>query len=336
MKIGFFNNQLDERATWQSYLYAKYARQFLGHETAIYYPATPYHETLHPRKKSWWKTWLRPGRNTPAKTPYDQQMADRILRDGMAVVAKPLDADFGELDALHHVKSGERDGFIPRGTRYWVHAVFNASQPHGDRYRAVSQWLARRDGADFVPHIVEVAQDGQDLRQELGIPPEAFVFGRFGGYETFDIPWVWEAVKEVVARSPRAYFLFANTDVKVRHPRIIGLPTIYDGQVSLEVQKRRFINTSNAMLHARKRGETFGIAIGEFALCGKPVLTHDQSPELAQVDMLGQPQRYSDKAALVRLLDKGLAGDFPPEDGGYYRQCTPEKVMAIFAEKFIQ
>jgi hypothetical protein len=336
MKIGFFNNQIDERATWQTYLYAKYARKFLGHETAIYYPATPYHETLHPKKRGWLRKWLRPAGGPLQKTPCHQKMADRMMRDGIPVVATRLDADFGGLDALHHVKSGEQDGFIPRGTKYWVHAVFHATQPHGNRYLAVSRWLGRRDGTAFVPHIVEVADDPNDLRQELGIPADAFVFGRFGGYETFDIPWVWAAIKEVLGRCPKAWFLFANTEIKLRHERVIGLPTIYDNQVSLEVQKRRFINTSNAMLHARTRGETFGIAIGEFAICDKPVLTHAQSPELAQLDMLSQPLAYQDQADLVRWLEKGVAGEFPAEDGGYYKNCTPEKVMAIFDQGFIR
>ena len=142
MRIGFFNNQIDERATWQTYLYAKYLRKYLGHSAVILYPATPYSNTF-PRPK--WSRRFRsrlPWAKT-RKTEFDQKMADRIARDGIPVEQIALDADFGRVDAVHHVKSGENDGFIPRGTRYLVHAVFNASQPHGDRYVAVSPWLGR-------------------------------------------------------------------------------------------------------------------------------------------------------------------------------------------------
>lgn len=336
MKIGFFNNQIDERATWQTYLYAKYARSILGHSPTIFYPDTPYHLQLKPRRKRWFQDWFKRNKKTDENTPYDQRMADRIIRDGIEIVKTRLDADFSQVDALHHVKSGEIDGFFPRGTRYWVHAVFNASQPHGDRYVAVSNWLGRRDGTDFVPHIVHLADDQQNLRRELGIPLDAFVFGRFGGRDTFDIPWVWEAVRDMVNNHKNVYFLFANTEMKAEHKQIMCLPTIYDGPVSLEIQKRRFINTADAMLHARTRGETFGIAIGEFALCGKPVMTYAKSPELAHVEMLEHPLCYSDKTELKRLIEKGLAGEFPKESGGAYQNCTPEKVMKIFDEKFIR
>jgi hypothetical protein len=335
MKIGFFNNQIDERATWQAYLYAKYMKVFLGHTPVILYPATPYANSF-PRPKLSRRLRHRLPWAKVKKPGFDQKMADRIKRDGVQVDEIQLDADLGHLDALHHIKSGENDGFFPRGTRYWVHAVSNASQPHGDRYMAVSQWLGRRDGASFVPHIVEVADDPQDMRRELSIPMDAVVFGRFGGRETFDIPWVWEVIQDAVARFKNVYFLFANTETKLHHDHVISLPTIYDNQVSLEVQKRRFINTCDAMLHARTCGETFGIACGEFALCGKPVLTYAQSPALSHIELLGHPLRYNDPKELTSWIERGASGDLPREDGGAYRNCTPEKVMSIFDQRFIR
>ena len=45
------------------------------------------------------------------------------------------------------------------------------------------------------------------------------------------------------------------------------------------------------MIHARQEGESFGIAVGEFSFCNKPVITYSQSPE---------------KNHLVTLGDKGL------------------------------
>jgi hypothetical protein len=337
MKIGFLNNRIDERGAWQTFLYAKYVHLLLGHSTAILYPSVEYDVFFRPKKRRWLSRLLPiSSAKARAKPHYDQKIAARMIRDGFQVIETDWDADFSSWDALYHMKSGENDGFSPRGTRYWVHAVFNATQPHGDRYIAASQWLSRRDGTPFVPAIVDMADDLQNLRLELGIPSEAVVFGRFGGRDTFDIPWVWEAIEEVVTHIKNVYFVFVNTDTKRRHERIISLPTIYDGPVSLEVQKRRFINTCDAMLHARMRGETFGIAPAEFALCGKPVLTYTGSPELSHLEMLSHPLGYRDKAELVRLLEQGVAGEFPPEDGGYYRNCTPEKVMAVFDEKFIR
>jgi glycosyltransferase involved in cell wall biosynthesis len=339
MKIGFLNNRIDERGAWQTFLYAKYCHLLLGHSTAVLYPTVEYDAFFRPKKRPWYDRFL-PKSAAPArastKPHFDQKIADRMIRDGIPVVETAWDADFSAWDAIYHMKSGENDGFSPRGTRYWVHAVFNAAQPHGDRYIAASQWLSQRDGAPFVPAIVDLATDSQDLRKELGIPAEAVVFGRFGGRDTFDIPWVWDGLEEVVARLSNVYFLFANTDTKKHHKQIISLPTIYDGEVSLEVQKRRFINTCDYMLHARKRGETFGIAPAEFALCGKPVLTYGKSPEISHIEMLAHPICYRDQAELVGLVENCASGKTHVEDGGGYRNCTPEKVMAIFDEKFIR
>ena len=337
MKIAFLNNRIDERGSWQTFLYAKYTHLILGHSTSILYPSLEYDACFRPKKRRWFRRWFgKASAPKSAKPHYDQNIAARMMREGFAVRETDWDADFSGWDALYHMKSGENDGYSPRGTRYWVHAVFDAAQPHGDRYVAASQWLSRRDGTPYVPAIVEQVDDWQNRREELGIPANAVVFGRFGGRDTFDIPWAWDAVQDVVTRFQNVYFVFVNTNVKRRHDRILDLPTIYDGEVSQEVQKRRFINTCDYMLHARTRGETFGIAPAEFALCGKPVLTYGKSPEKSHIDMLSKPQCYHDKAELVRLLEKGVAGDLPAEDGGHYRECTPENVMPIFAEKFIR
>jgi hypothetical protein len=339
MRIGFLNNQICERgSTWQAYLYARYAKNILGHSAAMLYPTTRYM-----MDHSWWtrstRKWMAhfsARRRAKEQVPYDEKMADRIRRDGVEIIQTRLDADFSSFDAIHHFKLGKIDRFRPKGTRYWVHAVFDASQPHGERYAAVSRWLGQRDNAPFVPNLVERPDDIQNLRQELGIPTDGVVFGRYGARDTFDIPWVWDVVGESLAQSKNIFFLFANTDVKLRHERVFDLPTMYDGEVPLEIQKRRFVNTCNAMLHARERGETFGIAVGEFAVCGKPVLTYARSPERSHLDMLNNPVLYNDAAELRRAIEKIVSGDAPVENGGSYLDCTPEKVMQKFKQVFIQ
>ncbi len=338
MRIGFLNQQIDEvGTTWQAYLYAKYARDILGHSVEVLYPADPYlyGHSLWTRLTRTWASRLSASRKARARH-YDQKIADKIIRAGIPVIETRLNGNFSHLDAIHHLKFGKNDGFRPRVKRYWVHAVFDASQPHGDRYAAISHWSGREHSVPVVPHIVEVADDSQDMRRELNIPPHAVVFGRFGGRNSFDIPWVWEAIADALKRWDHVYFMFANTDVKMRHERIINLPTMYDSDVSLEVQKRRFVNTSDAMLHARERGEMFGIAVGEFALCGKPVLTYAQSRERAHLEMLRHPALYSDLAQLKRRIEMMVAKELPPEDGGAYRDCTPEKVIKMFEQVFIQ
>ena len=339
MRIGFLDNQICERgSTWQSYLYAKYARTILGHSSALLYPTARYmyDDSAWTRRKRLWLAKFSSKYRDKIRVHYDAKIANRIIRDGMEVIQVPLDGDFSQFDAIHHFKFGLDDTFRPRGTRYWVHAVSNGSQPHGERYAAVSSWLGRVSGIPFVPNLIECPEDTADLRSELGIPADGIVFGRYGGRQTFDIPWAWDAIHQSLAEVSNIFFLFANTDVKLKHERIFDLPTMYDGEVPLEIQKRRFVNTSNAMLHARELGETFGIACGEFAVCGKPIVTYAKSPERSHIEMLSHPVFYQDAAELKRAIALVAAGDAPPENGGAYRDCTPDKVMKIFDDVFIR
>jgi hypothetical protein len=76
--------------------------------------------------------------------------------------------------------------------------------------------------------------------------------------------------------------------------------------------------------------------VGEFALCGKPTLTYGQSPELAHVEMLSHPLVYNSPDELKDWIEKLASGELPAEDGGAYRNCTPENVMEIFDRQFIR
>ena len=45
-----------------------------------------------------------------------------------------------------------------------------------------------------------------------------------------------------------------------------------------QIDKVRFIQTCDMMIHGRTVGETFGIAIGEFSFYNKPVMTNFSVP----------------------------------------------------------
>ena len=119
-----------------------------------------------------------------------------------------------------------------------------------------------------VPHMINIPVHDEHMREELHIPVDAIVIGRYGGLYQFDIGMAHEAIKEILDKKEDIYFLFANTHVFYTHPRIIYLNTI----VNLH-DKAKFINTCNAMIHARSDGESFGLAIGEFSTLNKPVIT---------------------------------------------------------------
>ena len=89
------------------------------------------------------------------------------------------------------------------------------------------------------------------------------------------------------------------------------------------------------MLHARKRGETFGMAIAEFSSCNKPVFTWSGSEEKAHIDMLGHKAVvYNDQIDLENLLlDYKIVND---TDYNAYSDYTPEKVIKTFEDVFLK
>ena len=100
-------------------------------------------------------------------------------------------------------------------------------------------------------------------------------------------------------------------------------------------EKAKFLATCDAMLHARCHGETFGLAVGEFAVLGKPVITFADSRERANLEMLGrQSLQYRHAGELIKILR-----DFRPhrtQGTEYEIFADPKVVMEIFRKKFLE
>jgi hypothetical protein len=302
MNIGFMSNQLDVRGTGNAlYNYAHYNEELLGNKSSIYTFSSGRHDK-------------------DAYLAFEKRFGPINFISG----------GFSKLDALYHIKSGYKDGFNPN-IPYLVHSVFDNS-PHGDVYATISPWMGARFNLPFVPHMVDIFPTDDNLRDQLSIPTGAVVFGRYGGTDSFDISFVWSTISNIILDREEPYFLFMNTndtDINIyRDNRVIFLPSTVD-----PYEKRRFINTCDAMIHARARGETFGLAVGEFALAGKPILTYANSPEKAHLQELGNfALTYTDPNSLYKQFLKIIKG---PLVSWGYGQYTPENVMKKFKEVFL-
>lgn len=231
------------------------------------------------------------------------------------------------LDWVYVIKSGERDMWMTNRCKTLVHCVFTTRFPHGTVYSAISETLNRLHGTrvPVLPHMISVADHRESFREELGIPATATVLGRYGSFDSFDIPFVHDAIVEALDADPTLVFVAMNTKEFAQHPRIRYLPRTTSAEV-----KRKFINTCDGMLHARSRGETFGLSCGEFAVCGKPILTYANSPERAHIDTLGSAcTLYASKEDLVQSLATGSWKKDMTDNG--YLQYTPERVMRTFS-----
>jgi hypothetical protein len=99
-------------------------------------------------------------------------------------------------------------------------------------------------------------------------------------------------------------------------------------------EKAAFFATCDAMIHARDTGETFGLAVAEFAVLAKPVITFEGSKERAHLEMLGdQALLYRNPHQLTQLLQ-----DFQPHktNGTAYELfADPKVVMDIFQQRYL-
>lgn len=246
-------------------------------------------------------------------------------------------------DVFYCLKGGFNDGISTKSIKMCVHCVFRHTDFHGDVYAYISNWLAAEmtgGKQPFVPHVVHLPEVEGDLRASLGIPKDAIVFGRSGGLKTFNLRMAHAAVRKISAARNDVYFLFLNTE-PVRRGRldrralqsdhIIYLPPTTD-----LVSKVLFINTCDAMLHARSDGETFGLAVAEFSIKNKPVFTYSASEDKAHIQMLGEKGLLYDNADdLFRMLM-----DFRPDPSknwdAYSRDYNPKAVMAKFEDVFLK
>jgi hypothetical protein len=317
MKVAFHINHLDLRGTGVAvYLYAHHNEAILGNESVIVCPsrsAQPLYQDERSEEHF--------ERRFPVHRYEDFQEVDKLL-ERLGV------------DVFYTIKSGQRDEILSKACRTGVHAVFQHYEPHGDVYAYVSEWLARTmgDGDNpWVPHIVDLPDIAEDMREALSIPRDAIVFGRHGGSDTFDIDFAHKAVRKTAQRRPHLYFVFLNTEPFCDPlPNVIHLPGTAD-----PVEKVRFINTCDAMLHARTQGETFGCAIAEFSARNKPIITFRGGPDQAHLELLGDKGiYYESRRELMRVLR-----DFEPsphEDWDVYsKPFGPDSVMERFKQVFL-
>lgn len=317
-RLIFQTTQLSLRGTEIAvYDYARFNEELLGNESVILFDETS------------------PLNNAEVIRKFEARFPVFAYQDKNEVDRQVAAQD---ADLLYFIKLDRNNFRLSAVAPTAVHEVFpvKPSLFHGAAYAFVSDWLSRtfsNGRVPTVPHIVTLPDVTGDLRAELGIPAEATVFGCYGGHECFDIPFARRIVKEVAQDYANIHFIFMNIDAFTSHSHIHFLP----GNSSLEY-KVRFINSSDAMLHARRRGETFGLAIAEFSIRNKPVLTWSLSGERNHIDVLGKRGLfYRGPRELRRIITNFDRVAMAARDWDCYsRVFSPAAVMARFDEHFIR
>ena len=322
MKIAFHTNTLSNRGTTVAILdYAKYNQELLGNDSVIVYPLNfsdpgiPVDSLTRPEiVESVSKEFTVFGYSS------QEQLEQYCLDNG--------------IDYTYYIKAGFNDGQLNSATKNIVHAVFQANNPHGDRYAYISDWLSQKmsnNSIDFVPHIVDLPKTVvSNYREKLGIPEDKIVVGRIGGFHQFDIRWVLETVANFAYNNPNYVFIFVNTFKFVELPNILFLDSIFDEQ-----EKTDFILSCDAMIHARSDGESFGLAICESLFHNKPVFCYNGGRDKHHIELLQDTNLLYNTPEDLWLKMLNIKNNYHYEYSKLVQQFTPELVMEKFNKVFL-
>jgi glycosyltransferase involved in cell wall biosynthesis len=317
MRVLFHANTLNYRGTTVAVTdYARYNQEILGNESVIVY-----NDSLG----------------------YDKDMgSEQVVVDNLKKSFNVIGYKEGDLegviekegiDTAYFIRAGNKEP-LPNNVKTAVHAVFQFNEPHGDKYAYISEWLSKEMSGGripFVPHIVNLPKPTKTFREHLGIRPDQKVIGRIGGYFTFDIPYVKNLIEQLVTQTDEFVFLFVGTDPFISHPNVMFINEIHDVQ-----KKANFIETCDAMLHARSRGESFGISIAEFLSFNKPVFAWNNGYDRNHLDMLkNSGTLYNNSIELKQMLS--CLDSFAKSEDWSKRvsEFKPESVMKKFKDVFL-
>jgi hypothetical protein len=237
-----------------------------------------------------------------------------------------------ECDYMYVLKYGHNDGILHKEAKNLIHVVFPSYDPHGHVYAYVSEWLAKSYGygSVYVPHMINLPEHQENYREYFNIKDKLTV-GWYGG-NNFEIPFAQQAVIQAAKMRSDIVFLFMNQDPFCDLENVIFIQSTVDLK-----EKVAFINTCDIMIHARERGETFGLAIGEFSTKNKPIITYSLSPEKSHIEILGDKGfYYYDYNSLLEILLHITYTDIKNIDWNCYKNFTPEKIMDIFNQVFLK
>ena len=323
MNIGFFVRHFTERGTEVAiYDYAKYNKSILKNNSYIIcFNQKAQQEMRFPS----------------TRISYDKfKMEFPIIEINNIADMKEVIQEY-KLSFFYTLTGGSQDIYQFNNKEIWgpcktiKHCVFDTTYPESDYYISISEELNNKNKTTVpvIPHIVSLPRCEHNLRNELNIPSTAIVFGRYGGIDRFNLSIAHDAIKEYLELNKDAYFLFMNTYPFHHHPRIIYL----NCNIDIEY-KVKFINTCDAMIHARSDGETFGLSIAEFSIKNKPIITCPCG-DLEHIKILGTlALKYKTKEELIDIFKNIKTTINSRTDWNAYRMYSPEYVMNMFKNIF--
>jgi glycosyltransferase involved in cell wall biosynthesis len=254
-----------------------------------------------------------------------------------------------KFDWAYFLKKGTNDGLCIPNIPNNIHVVFNIYEPHGSKYAYISKWLADHSARQsnflipkgrsklpnpfinrlWVPFGVDMPLPDDSLRSEWGISEEARICIRLGGETTFDIPWVQNVIIDLLENDLNFYFIGYNTNKFINHKRALFFPAINSKQ-----EKANALHSSDIFLHARKQGESFGMAILEAMQVKVPVIAWKGGWDKNHTKILSNESLYKNENDLRLKLKQGLSMEAVRANGLESEKYRPSETIKIFKRVF--
>ena len=183
-----------------------------------------------------------------------------------------------------------------------------------------------------------------DLRSELNIPKDAFVFGRVG--QPFRDKWsplIFRAFEKALRKRDKAYLLLVGLPRELEKyylnaPHAVKKHIVLHSLTSDPERLRTIYQLMNVFLHVADQGESFGLVLVEAMLCGVPVISlFTPYRDNSQMEVIGYKQEGGMivknvpqlLAAMLSLMDEKKKYK---ELSQFVRQC----VLSRFAKEVVK
>lgn len=243
-----------------------------------------------------------------------------------------------KIEYLYTQKSGVKDSWISDEIKTLVHSVYpqKLNQRHGFSYAYISEWLSHNFSNNkiaFVPYITEKKKIINNLKKKYKISNNKLIFGCHGGESSFDMMFVQNCLLNVVKKRKDIIFLFLNIKKFCNHPQIKFIKG-----TSNEIEKKKFINTCDAMIYGRSLGESFGLACSEFAMQNKKIISYRFNRHLSHKYNIPSKYfvEYESYKSLRNILLNYKKNIFQIKYNCKYKKYNTKNVMKIFDRVFLK
>ena len=201
---------------------------------------------------------------------------------------------------MHRQTSGQPEmPFVPPIVEQVDHVISTSIFGHVDESIPLSRVIYISNGMQHCAGVfgknirligipVEAPLSDENLKDELDIPNDAFVFGRIGRDDN-DIHDPVNLVSFVEVEDEKTYFVaLSPSEVLKEKAEQLGITNIrYVDKTLDDVRISKFFNTLDVLAHSRKDGECNPGNIWEGFAHGKPVISHYGIPYNGHIQEIG-------------------------------------------------